>query len=50
MRFYDEWICSLSADVPGIPIERLQIIRKLLNHEPEVIYPPKPKLIVAKGP
>jgi hypothetical protein len=30
-EIHDEWIRSLIADVPGIPIERLQITRKLMN-------------------
>ena len=30
-EIHDEWIRNLVADVPGIPIERLQITRKLMN-------------------
>jgi hypothetical protein len=30
-EIHDEWIRNLTADVPGIPIERLQITRKLMN-------------------
>jgi hypothetical protein len=30
-EIHDEWIRTLVADVPGIPIERLQITRKLMN-------------------
>jgi hypothetical protein len=28
---HDEWIRSLTTDVPAIPIERLQITRRLMN-------------------
>jgi predicted nucleic acid-binding protein len=28
---HEEWIRNLSADVPAIPIERLQITRRLMN-------------------
>ena len=31
-EIHDEWIRNLVADVPGIPIERLKITRKLMNH------------------
>jgi hypothetical protein len=30
-EIHDEWIRNLVADVPGIPVERLQITRKLMN-------------------
>lgn len=30
-EIHDEWIRNLVAGVPGIPIERLQITRKLMN-------------------
>ncbi len=30
-EIHDEWIRNLVADVPGIPIERLQSTRKLMN-------------------
>ena len=30
-EIHDEWIRNLVADVPGIPIERLQVTRKLMN-------------------
>jgi hypothetical protein len=30
-EIHDEWIHNLVTDVPGIPIERLQITRKLMN-------------------
>jgi len=30
-EIHDEWIRNLVADVPGIPIERLKITRKLMN-------------------
>ncbi len=30
-EIHDEWIRNLVTDVPGIPIERLQITRKLMN-------------------
>jgi PIN domain len=30
-EIHDEWIRNLAADMPGIPIERLQITRKLMN-------------------
>jgi PIN domain-containing protein len=30
-EIHDEWIRNLVADLPGIPIERLQITRKLMN-------------------
>ena len=30
-EIHDEWIRNLTADMPGIPIKRLQITRKLMN-------------------
>ena len=33
-EIHDEWIRNLVARAPGIPIERLQITRKLMNDAP----------------
>jgi hypothetical protein len=30
-EIHDEWVRNLVADVPGIPIERLQVTRRLMN-------------------
>jgi hypothetical protein len=31
-EIHDEWIRSLAADAPAIPVERLQTTRRLMNH------------------